>query len=517
MQRRPAVMLGLAAMAGMMLCVAAVASGFEQGATPHGDVVPGKALRITITGESMLTLVARNDEFFRAALGNATNGAPGNTLLNGAQEPGSGSGGDFWFDPWVSINFDFELAKKVNAILELETPFNVFGDAGGSNTDGTAGTTANGGSRRQLDVEQIYVDWHANEAIEFLFGVQDYRKDFAERNNPFLIDVSRCENPFLNPGITNGAGAVVDYGTPQASSSGFVGTQEAAGALMRFTPGATGATAPATTIDAFYFTLMETFRKNTDDAMFGVVAEHLWYVNSTKGRFGGTIFALQNDSDSFLWTFGGGGVLKTPAGLDVYGEAYGQWGQYIANAGPAAGTVPGSTRNLGTRDIQQEEAYAFYGGLRYNFQEHGTEQTARPYIDASYWEVSGDDDGDDSKNEAFVSLENNNDTIVVEDGYYGLDIDTNYRAIKVRGGFEPARAWTIELLYAYFELQDNNGTADNTPASHDKIGDEFDVNVRYRATDYLTFRFGTGWLFNPQAIGLGEDINVTLFQAQIDF
>ena len=77
--------------------------------------------------------------------------------------------------------------------------------------------------------------------------------------------------------------------------------------------------------------------------------------------------------------------------------------------------------------------------------------------------------------------------------------------------------YDLHRLEEDFELQDNNGNMSNTPAGHDKIGDEFDINLRYRATEYLYFRLGTGWLFNANALGLADDINVTIFQAVLRF
>ncbi len=401
----------------------------------------------------------------------------------------------------------------MNAIVELETPFNVLGDAGGSNTSGATGF---GGSRRQLDVEQAYVQWLFRDDFTLFVGIQDYKQDLSDSGNPFLIDVTRSESPFNNPGIGSTTGANVDFGSPQSASSGLVGTQEASGALLRMQQN-------NLSVDMFYFTINETFRKNNDDVLFGVLLENS-IEGDWVGKAGLTLNALQNDSHSYLWTFGGGFNLRgMNEALKLYGEGYGQAGTYNSNGGPTTGTVVGSTRPaLGTRDIEQQGAFAFYGGFRFYLKQLGADHTeespSAPYLDASYWEISGDDDGADSNNSSFVSLENNNDSIVVEDGYYGLDIDTNYRAVKARIGFSPTKSTDFEFMYAWFGMQDNSaGRADNTPASHDKIGDEFDFNLYYRATEYLTFRFASGWLISPDALGLGDDINVTTISAHVRF
>ena len=76
---------------------------------------------------------------------------------------------------------------------------------------------------------------------------------------------------------------------------------------------------------------------------------------------------------------------------------------------------------------------------------------------------------------------------------------------------------TFQTMYAYFELQDNNGTADNTPAKHDKLGSEVDVSITFHATDYLRFKLATGFLFDANALGVGSNINVTVFEAALSF
>jgi len=77
--------------------------------------------------------------------------------------------------------------------------------------------------------------------------------------------------------------------------------------------------------------------------------------------------------------------------------------------------------------------------------------------------------------------------------------------------------WSIEALYAFFEFQDNtNGFAGNT-TTRDKLGEEIDATINFRATDYLTFRFGSGWLIDPVGLGLSQTVNVTVLTAEVRF
>ena len=107
-------------------------------------------------------------------------------------------------------------------------------------------------------------------------------------------------------------------------------------------------------------------------------------------------------------------------------------------------------------------------------------------------EVSGDDDATDDENQNFVSLEDNNRTLIVENGYYGYDIDTNYRGFRVALGANIAE-FKVEALYAYFELQDNSGhRMSGGTGSSAKIGDEIDFSIWYEYSANLKAGFTYG-------------------------
>ncbi len=450
------------------------------GVTLGGDVKPARAIRITLSGEMKFDGVYRNKRYFGAALGDGITGAAGTPL--GWTGSATGTDGDFFMNPWVALNIDTELADGVNAMVTLETPFDAFTrNVGGS------------GSGRTLDVDQAYVQWLGAFVpdLTLVVGIQDYVVDFSGNGNPFLIDVGNAESAFSNPSSTAGA----DFGSPQSSSAGRVGSQEAAGILGELNIG-------DAELDLFYFTLQETFRNDADESMFGAVIDYAFETQDWRGQAGFVFFDLQNDSSSNVWTYGGGGHLESASGdMKVYGEAYGQFGRYANNL-------------MGFGRISQNRSFAVIGGIRYYVS--GMEEV-RPWVDFSYWEISGDDNASDKRNGNFVSLESNNDTLIMEDAYYGLDLDSNYRALKFKGGMNLTPDWSLEGSYSFFELQDNtNGTAANM-SGHDKLGDEIDIIANYRATDYLTFQFGAGWLLDAQALGVGSNISITKLTAEIRF
>jgi len=359
-----------------------------------GDVKPLRAIRITLSGEAKFDFVYRSDKYFDAALGDGVTGAPGAALGWDSSSTAGANGSDSFVMPWISLNIDTQLSEDVNAMLTLETPFHEFAEnVGGS------------GSGRQLDVEQAYVRWMGAFVpdLTLVVGIQDYAVDFAGNGDPFFIDVSESESAFNNPGFDSAGAPLPDFGSPQSPSSGLASSQEAAGALGQVQLG-------DAELDLFYFVLDETFRDDEDEAMFGAVLDYVFETQSWNGTFGVLMVDMQNNPSSSLWTYGGGGHLETASrDFKFYGEAYGQFGKYENNLS-------------GFGDISQSRSFGAYGGLRYHI---GGQGEMRPWLDVSYWELSGDDNGNDDENGNFVSLEGNNSTIVVEDNYYGLEIDTN--------------------------------------------------------------------------------------------
>ncbi|MEM7261983.1 MAG: hypothetical protein AAF488_08325, partial [Planctomycetota bacterium] len=223
-----------------------------------GEVKPGRALRITLSGEFGFALVARDDDAFRAALGNATTGAAGANLIPSTS---TDTGGDVFFDPNISITMDFEMASAVHAIVQLSTQHHEF----------VSGTRAGGvfSQDRDIEVEQAFVRWNRafDQDLTVQVGIQNFKKDFAGTGNPFLVDVHHSESPFNNPTANTTPGADTDLGTPQSASSGSVHRQEAAGVYGRYGIGDAH-------LDLFFFTIAETFRANSDDQLWGASFEH---------------------------------------------------------------------------------------------------------------------------------------------------------------------------------------------------------------------------------------------------
>ncbi len=333
-----------------------------------------------------------------------------------------------------------------------------------------------------------------------------------------------CNFPLPSPrfdGATPvpGSGGVPGGGRPY-SSTGFADTLEAAGGVIAQSFGmSTDNPTPDVTIQAWAFSIDERYRASgaagpRDRYFWGLSGDFL-LGSGTYGKIQVMVFDLMNGTDTHMFTAGGGFDLY-PLGNDrevlweLYAEAYGQGGEYDSN------------HTLSGADLDQQDAFAVQAGTRLSYpilisSEGGKDTKFRPFVEFGYVEVSGDHDYTDDSNDNFVSLENNNRTLIVEDGYYGLDIDTNYRGVRVSAGAQ-IDDWKFELLYAYFEWQDNSGGHVSGGATeHDKIGDEIDFSIFYNYNSALDLGLKTGWLIDPVGLGESEVINITLFEIALKF
>jgi len=454
-------------------------------------------------------------------------------------------------DPQLSLSLKATMQENVVAVVELATPFYVVGDEGGSSPFRTNSifssdlySNARLEHRRYLEIEQAYVELRnlivRDSGLNLRLGITDYALDFRGNGNPFLIDIQNAENPFLSPTGAQPYLIVDQNGNPKwdatadtdrrlAASPNGRNSQDAAGALLRYaTEGG------LITLDAYFFNIFESYEKNRDDLVIGATPTIYFDENYETGKISPTILLMLNDSTATLGTVGTGiQFFPVPEKiLELYTEGYFQFGYYAKNRTvQAGGGAPAQHFNK----IVQRGAYAFYAGMRLQAPEvkpaeaAGPESTTamdylaglgvlRPYIDISYWEISGDDEAEDSHNEAFVSLENNNLSLIVESSYWGLDIDQNYRAVRVQVGCYPLENLELSAMFATFHLQNQNGTVDNRPGSRRyKIGDEFDVVLTYEYSTHVKFRLGTGFLVDARALGTLQTLNLTVAQVIVDF
>ncbi len=455
----------LSAIIGVLLIGSPIAAQTSLG----GDVKPKRALRLTISGDLSLTFVDRSASFADAALGN---GAGGNAApLASSWAPAVRDG--FFIDPLFELNIEAEVSEGVDATISIDTPF----DASNNLRDGSP----------PLGIKEAKIHWEGamNPDLDVDMGVIQYTIDFAGNGNPMFLSLGNSESAFDNP-----LAGALDAGMPQSSSAGLVDSLNPAGAVGRLDLG-------ENSVDVLLFDISSL----TDESLFGFVYNMPLDAGDYNGSMSFTYVNAKNDGGSDLFTLGGGASVSGDDGLKFYGELYLQNGDY--GSGTGSGTI-------------DQDAHAFLAGVRYDLPE--VDDDSDPWIDVSFWDYSGDSDSTDTSNGNFVSYEFNNDSIILEDSYYGLDVDTNYRAFKLKGGMNLSPEWSIQGMFTYASLNSNaGGLASNTSNNSKKLGDEFDVRATYRATDFLTLHINAGTLQNAKALGVGSGIEVISLTSEVRF
>ncbi len=439
-----------------------------------GEVETKKSMRIEISGEIKLNSLFENREV--------------NTVIYGLTGTGARQSSATFSDPTITLNFDVKLAKQVNALVSLKTPEYMLDDLGAPANSLAA---PNDYPSRLLEVDQAYV--HIDEfgfpGLSLRLGIQEVVYDLLDDDNPFFLAIGRCEDAFSNNFQAPGSGLLELNGPTLAGSieaGGVRASVNAKGSRMAFRG------------DLLYATVLETRQTDQDREVIALVGT--MFVPNEKepiGKVMMTLASFQHDPSSRFWTLGLGSSVMASKSLQLFAEGYGQIGTYIRNFNPIPpGTDPvqlcTDPKYFG-KDIYQQ-AFGGRGGFKYT-----SKSAWKWHFGLEWWWLSGDRDRTDRKQQCFISYEDVDDLIILEENNYGYDLDTNYSAVKLRTGFKPGRDWSVDFLYA------NIRTARTIKADPglgvrgwDKIGDELDVQVKWDYTEDISFRAGMGLLWNAK-------------------
>jgi hypothetical protein len=233
----------------------------------------------------------------------------------------------------------------------------------------------------------------------------------------------------------------------------------------------------------------------SDEALYAL---DLWYKldeQMSKGSRIGAIIALSHlgggafgfnsttGSESQVITFGAAGDLMFQGGFEVYFEGYVQTGTVGGNGGAADTDAKG---------------HAFMVGAQYNLQGDNN-----IWIGASFTLISGDSDtGADTEVDNFLSYESVNDFLVIENTYFGLDVDTNLTAIKIMAGaaFDMAggkKNLELELGLGIFTATEEIATG---AGDEDAWGNELDVKARWNLNKQAALVLQLGLLFGSDLV-----------------
>lgn len=203
-----------------------------------------------------------------------------------------------------------------------------------------------------------------------------------------------------------------------------------------------------------------------------------------------------------VYTIGGGvDLFGLVENLEVYGEVYFQFG----DAGRA-----------GTQDIDAG-GLAIQLGAKYNFQ-----HDVKPWLEAKLTWFSGDDNNADADEENFLGYESVEDLAILESQYWGLNVSSNYMAIKVSGGIVLSVAdgqdnLEIDVIAAIANTSED--IVFSPTVSEDALGSEIDVNVTYHVNKQLNFNAGAAFVFGSDIMEnatADQDDSAMLFRLGCD-
>ncbi|MBI2921335.1 MAG: hypothetical protein HYY18_09660 [Planctomycetes bacterium] len=333
-------------------------------------------------------------------------------------------------------------------------------------------------------------------------GLQDFALSLRGPRDAFFADLRNSEYALVSPvteSVVQGSlyGAAPPEGTDPATAGLFRDTARAGG--FRLTWNAFRKSLAF--VDVFYFTMLEGGVQHRDERFYGVNIDLLLPITEDAPSLVNLLFAgIQNDdTGTLIWTTGLGIDFRPakPMGLSIYLEAYWQTGLY---AEPADHRI-------------RQDAWAGRIGARLPF----ASLPFKPALDASFWFLTGDrGDPSDHVNRDFVSYENIDDALVVEDDVFGLDIDSNYFAPKLRLSGETKLLkdgdLRLELFYAYFRLwrepEKAGGATELDPGR--RLGHELDLRVSWDVNEQATISIFGGalldsqWLASKDAYGTGR-------------
>jgi hypothetical protein len=461
---------GIGAGAMIALCLAALgASAQERPVTTGANRADTVKLRVSgrvnmdyVQRDSALTSIPNMDPTGNAISANQANPNSTNTV-----------------EGEVTIRFDAELTEKISAVVEigrLRTD-DIFGVAPftGNNSFVSGGI--------DLREAHLKVADFLSPGVSVKLGILDWAFDTRGRGSALAFDPHRSQlmtrNLFNGQDSTAGGGGMADrYGIATASEL------EPLGLHLAYTGG-------QLTLELVVMPVVsENGPASQDEALYAV---DFWYnleQQVGKGSRVGAILAVTNvpavgvlttGSQDQLFTFGAGVNLAFQGGIEVFGEFYLQ-----------GGTV-GRDDTVAANETDAKGS-AFMIGGRWTSASEG-----KMWLEVSFTMLSGDDDGADEEVNSFMSYESINDFLIVEDMYFGLDVDTNLTAFKIMGGMSFSMAGgkdnvELQLGLGFFTTSEDVVKTNDAAEEDDALGTEIDVKLKYHLSKQAALGLNFGVL-----------------------
>jgi hypothetical protein len=374
-------------------------------------------------------------------------------------------------------------ADEVCAVIELESK-SIDMDGAGFGTIFRAGEDALDVFFEQayIKVPRVRVFW---QCLSVRVGIGDLRYALRRDGEPFVIEIQESESFFSG---FYGYDPTADDPPIEAQVRNTIvrDTLETAGILLHCEPKPEEC---PVVVDVFAMTTIERGPVSLDESIYGVFAnfkpfENLHIMKLVALVSGGNDLigaAAQNTaSGQNVWLVGGGFYYQFLAEddkpkLDVYGEAYWNFGKLYDDDDITV-----------LEEVKKKRAYGYNVGLKLVL-------PVKCWIELAYWYLSGDDNPYDRTDSGFQSYENVDQFAILEDNEIGLDLDTNYRAIKLAFG---KKKWmitedcAIDIRFDIGMFRFNepvfNFNGDQRIASGDtELGIEYDLTILHRWSKYL--------------------------------
>ncbi len=437
-----------------------------------------QTLRVSVSGRTTLDYVYRSSEM-TAFTDSVGGGGP------------NGSDSETTFEGFAAVRLDVELSDKMSVVLEMGTRRV---DAGSINEWGNAAADA-----IQLREARMRFAECPAPSLTAEAGISTWSFDVRGRGSSLFMDPRHAQPASRN--LRGNSSQTTSRQSVAAAGVGDPDELQPVGLWVRYVqdvlavdlvalPAAVEGGSPSDDESIYAVNLLYGLPMAGKDSRIGFIAAITTLGDAAPISPGLPEFS---GSGSRIVTIGGGIVLRGPGGvegLELYAEGYfqsGDAGKYDPDG--SAGALPETDAEAAGR--------AFQAGAEYR---HTVGNPMPVWVGVNYTQVSGDDDtsiGDDEINR-FLGYESVNDLLILEDMYFGFDIDTNYTVLKVNGGI----AFSVAGGRNNLEVEVWFGSARTSEdiffggavGTEDELGNEIDVKAKLILGKQMTLRAGVAFV-----------------------